>query len=290
MKRFLFPLLGVVLLVVAVTQLRANRSSAPPIAAANAAGNDSTALVSAEGRLVTYPGSEVTVSSDAAGTLVELRVDEKDVVRKGQVLAIVKADDTRAELAEARARVVEAEADIRLFETESARAKSLWEHEVGSKQAWEKAERDIDSARARRNSAIAAVTRLDAVVAKTVITAPIDGTVVVRLVDAGERIADGDALLTIADLSRTRVEAEVDEFDASRLTLGAQVRITAEGYERAWKGTIEEIPDAVTSRRLKPQDPSKPIDTRVLLVKVSVEEPAPLKLGQRVEVRISAAK
>ena len=290
MKRFLFPLLALVLLVVAVAQVRANRSAAPPMKPAPAAANGSATVVSAEGRLVTYPGSEVTVSSDAAGTLVELRVDEKDMVRKGQVLAIVKGDDTRAELAEARARVVEAEADIRLFETESARAKSLWEHEVGSKQAWEKAERDIDSARARRNSAMAAVTRLEAVVAKTVIIAPIDGTVVARLADAGERIADGDALLTIADLSRTRVEAEVDEFDASRLTLGAPVRVTAEGYEREWKGTIEEIPDAVTSRRLKPQDPSKPIDTRVLLVKVSVIEPAPLKLGQRVEVRISSAK
>ena len=289
MKRFLFPLLGLVLLVVAVTQLYATRGAAPakpPAQPSTAEG----AVVSAEGRFVTYPGSEVTVSSDAAGTLIDLRVDEKDVVRKGQILAIVKADDTRAELTEARARVAEAEADIRLFETESARAKSLWEHEVGSKQAWEKAERDIDSARARRNSAVAAANRLEAVVAKTIITAPIDGTVVARLADAGERIADGDALLTIADLSRTRVEAEVDEFDASRLRLGAPVRITAEGYESGWKGTIEEIPDAVTSRRLKPQDPSKPIDTRVLLVKVSVDEPAPLKLGQRVEVRISSPR
>ena len=289
MKRFLFPFLALVLLAVAVTQLRANRA-ASPVAQDRAVSSGGATLITAEGRLVTYPGSEVTVSSDAAGTLVELRVDEKDVVRKGQVLAVVKADDTRAELAEARARVAEAEADIRLFEMESARAKSLWEHEVGSKQAWEKAERDIDSARARRNSAMAAVTRLEAVVAKTVITAPIDGTVVARAVDAGERIADGDALLTIADLSRTRVEAEVDEFDASRLALGAPVRIMAEGYEREWMGTIEEIPDAVTSRRLKPQDPSKPIDTRVLLVKVSVGEAAPLKLGQRVEVRISSAK
>lgn len=41
---------------------------------------------------------------------------------------------------------------------------------------------------------------------------------------------------------------------------------------------------AVTSRRLNPPDPSKPIDTRVLLVKVAFAESAPLKLGQRVEV------
>ena len=49
---------------------------------------------------------------------------------------------------------------------------------------------------------------------------------------------------------------------------------------------IEEIPDSVVNRRLKPQDPSKPIDTRVLLVKVAFAEETPLKLGQRVEVKI----
>ena len=55
---------------------------------------------------------------------------------------------------------------------------------------------------------------------------------------------------------------------------------------KQWRGTIEEIPDAVTSRRLKPLDASKPIDTRVLLVKIALNEPTPLKLGQRVEVQI----
>ena len=49
---------------------------------------------------------------------------------------------------------------------------------------------------------------------------------------------------------------------------------------------LEEIPDAVSGRRLKPQDPGKPSDTRVLIVKVRLEEPTPLKLGQRVEVEI----
>jgi hypothetical protein len=61
----------------------------------------------------------------------------------------------------------------------------------------------------------------------------------------------------------------------------------AEGYDGAsWRGRVEEIPDAVVGRRLKPQDPGKPEDTRVLLVKIALLEPTPLKLGQRVEIRI----
>ena len=66
-----------------------------------------------------------------------------------------------------------------------------------------------------------------------------------------------------------------------------EVRVTAEGYDgKVWQGRVEEIPDAVVGRRLKPQDPGKPEDTRVLLVKVALLEPTPLKLGQRVEIRI----
>lgn len=285
MKRILYPGIALVLLVVTVAQVRATRNDAPAPAPARPASEQ--LKVSAEGRLVAYPGAEVTISSDVAGTLVELLVREKDEVRRGDVIAVIRADETRAELNESRSRVNEAEADIRLFQAESARAKHLWEGEVGSKQAWEKSERDIDAARARRTSALAAVTRLEALVAKTVIKAPLTGTVVARLVDAGERVGDGEALITVADLTRTRVEAEVDEFDVARIRLGAPVTVVAEGFEKGWSGTVEEIPDAVIGRRLKPQDPSKPIDTRVLLVKVALLERSPLKLGQRVEVQIA---
>lgn len=240
--------------------------------------------VIAEGRVAAYPGAEVTVGSDVAGTIERLEVVEQDVVHKGDVIATLRADDLRAALGEARARVGEADADIRLYELEVERAQRLFREDVGSKQTWEKSERDLDAARARRASAVAEARRLEAVVAKTVIKAPIDGVVITRMRQRGETISAGDALMTIADLRRTRVEAEVDEFDAARIRNGAEATISAEGYDGKWRGLIEEVPGNVVSRRLKPQDPSKPIDTRVLLVKVALTEATPLKLGQRVEV------
>jgi HlyD family secretion protein len=167
--------------------------------------------------------------------------------------------------------------------------KSLFTQDIGSKEAWEKSERDLEAARARRGSAAAEVVRLDATLEKTRVVAPIDGVVIARSVHPGEHIAIGDALVTIADLSKTRIEAEVDEFDSARVALGNDVKVMAEGFEgKSWRGTVEEIPDAVVSRRIKPQDPSKPIDTRVLLVKVALAEATPLKLGQRVEVEVGS--
>lgn len=283
MNRILYPILGLLILTATVVQVRANRPK-PVLSSATTA--PVKPRVVAEGRVVTYPGAEVTVGSDVAGTLEQISVDEKQTVRKDQVLAIVRANDVRAALSVARARVGEAEADIRLFEAEVARAKNLWQQDVGSKQAYETAERDLDSARARRASAVAEVARLAALVEKTVITAPIDGVVITRHVHSGETVETGTSIVTIADLSKRRVEAEIDEYDAARIRLGATVTVNAEGYEGGWNGTIEEIPDSVVNRRLNPQDPSKPIDTRVLLVKVAFAEATPLKLGQRVEVKI----
>ncbi len=287
MNRLLYPILALVLVGATVAQVTSTRrKSAPPRPAAA----PQTSRIVAEGRLVTYPDAQVIVGSDSAGTIERIAVHEKDVVHRGDVIAVIRANDTRAALAEARARVAEADADIRLFDTESRRARDLWQQAIGSKQAWDKAERDLDASRAQRASAVAEVVRLEATLEKTIVKAPIDGTVVSRDVDIGARVDNGQPIVTIANLSRTRIEAEVDEFDVARVKLGAPVAITAEGFDRTWHGTVEEIPDAVVSRRLKPQDPSKPIDTRVLLVKIALGEPARLKLGQRVEVQILGSR
>ena len=286
MNRFLYPTLGLLIVIATVAQVSATKSGATGSSPSKQRAEARRSTIAAEGRVVAYPGAEVTVGSDVAGTIERLHVEEKQSVRKGDVIAVIEANDTRAALGVARARVGEADADIRLYALEAERARNLWNVEVGSKQAAEKAERDLDAARARRASAAAEVRRLEALVAKTVITAPIDGIVIDRPVHQGETVASGDTLVTIADLKKTRVEAEVDEFDAARIRLGAPVMVNAEGFEQPWRATIEEIPDTVVNRRLKPLDPSKPIDTRVLLVKVAFVTQTPLKLGQRVEVRI----
>jgi len=259
------------------------KSTAPGTAPAAA---PSSHGVAAEGRVVSYPGDEVVVGTDLAGTLTALPVKEKTSVKKGALIADIAAEEQRAALAQARARIVEADSDIKLAELELERARSLFEKKVGAKQPLDQAERNLDAARARRATAAADAQRLAAIVAKARILSPIDGVVLARHAQPGETVDRGAKLVTIANLSRSRIEAEVDEFDASRIALGAPVTVRAEGWRDAWKGTVEEIPDAGGPRRVKPEDPGKPSDTRVLLVKIAFAEKTPLKLGQRVEVEI----
>ena len=290
--RIVLPLAGVGLLGAFVWQARLARGT-PARAAASSSTVTAPAAYGtrAEGRVAAYPGAQVTVGTDIAGTVARVMVQEKDAVRRGQLLVELASGEQRAALAEALARIGEAEANLRLAETEVTRWTGLLAANAGAQQNLDVALRDRDAGRAQLALAHATAVRLEAVVAKTRIVSPIDGVVITRSAEAGQPVESGTPLVTVADLERTRIEAEVDEFDAARIALGAAVAVSAEGFDgRTWRGRVEEIPDAVVARRLKPEDPGRPSDTRVLLVKVAFLEPTPLKLGQRVELEIGTSR
>jgi HlyD family secretion protein len=293
MKRVNFILVTLVtasLVLVGVNwqRIRSMSSAAGP-AVADAAERDVSTRIRAEGRLVAYPGAQVTVGTDVGGTIKALPALEKMTVKRGDLIAEIDASEQKAAYTEARARVKEAEVDMKLYGVELRRSQSLFATSAVAQDTVDRSEHDLSSAAARKETAAATSWRLGTVVAKTHIVSPIDGVVIARLAEAGETVPQGSQLVTICDLTRTRIEAEVDEYDAARVTLGAEVQIKVEGSPgRVWKGKVEEIPDSVTSRRIKPEDPGRPTDTRVLPVKIALLEATPIKLGQRVEIEIKA--
>jgi RND family efflux transporter MFP subunit len=289
-KLVLGLLVGGVLVGATALQARIAQTGLPAVVAEARVAPPTPAGIAAEGRVVAYPGAEVRVGAERAGRLVRVRVEEGDTVRKGELLAEIESDELGASLAEARARVVEAEAEVRLAEATLARRRKLQEERIVAAQDLDQAARDSEMARARVETARAAVARYEALLAKSRIVAPIAGSVVARRVDAGQMVETGDHAFTVADLSRLRIEGEAHEADAQGVVKGALVSIGADGYPgRSWRGTIEEVPDSVTLRRIKPQDPSRPTDARVLAVKVAFAEPVPLRLGTTVDLRIEPA-
>ncbi len=247
--------------------------------------------VAAEGRVVTYPGGEVVVGAERSGRLVRVLVEEGQAVAKGELLAELESEELHASLEEARTHVTELEAEVRLAELNLKRRQDLSDQQILAAHDLDQAKRDVETARARAETARATVSRYDAQIRKTRVLAPIAGTVVARHAQGGETIESGARIVTLADLKRLRIEGEADEADAGALAIGAPVAITSDGFPgRSWKGRVEEIPDSVTLRRLKPQDPGRPTDTRILAIKVAFLEPTPLRLGTTVELRIDPAR
>jgi HlyD family secretion protein len=260
---------------------------APHVAAAPAGPR----RVVGEGRLIARPGAEVTLGAEIAGKITRMLVEEKAVVYRGDLIAEIDCDEQRAAVAEAEAKVGEVDADIRYFEPKLARAKDMSASGAVSVVEVEQWQRDLEGARARRVAAVATLRRLQIVAGKGQVRAPFDGTVIARFAHAGQMIEPTGRLVTIVDLSQARLEVEVNEFDADGLVVGASATVTAEGYPgKHWRARVEEIPDVVAGRQLRPQDPGRPSDTGVLLVKLVFVDPAPFKLGQRVDATIELGK
>jgi multidrug resistance efflux pump len=124
---------------------------------------------------------------------------------------------------------------------------------------------------------------------KTFVRAPISGTVLRTLLEPGESFSTlvPRPILSLADTSRLRVRAEVDERDVGRVVVGQRVLVRGDGWEDAG------IPGIVTSRgaemgrrTVRSADPAEKSDRDVLEVLVDVDRQDPrLVFGLRVTVR-----
>jgi len=289
--RVILPAVGLILAAALTWQLARGLIAEPeavPVSGPPAPSSHPPGRINAEGRIVAYPGAEVTVGTEVLGTIVNISVMEKTAVHKGDLLVELRSDEVRASLREAHHRLTEAEVGLRL-EQARIRLDRILPLVTGREPQQPDARREfLTAALAHRDAAKAAVDRLEAESAKYRVVAPIDGVVIARHANPGETINAAAPLVTIVDLRRLRVEAEVDEFDIASIVPKAKATITAEGHPgHRWRGQVEEIADVVVARPTRPQDPGRPADSRVLLVKVAFRESSSLKLGQRVEVEIA---
>ena len=196
-------------------------------------------------------------------------MDEGRVVRKGELLAEIESDELRAALREAQAQVVEAEAEARLAELtlQPPRGPRAREDRGRATTSTRPTPRPGDRAGPRATPRAPPSPGGEAQLRKTRIVAPIAGTVT-----GAPRAAGRDAggrqrrVVTMADLGRLRIEAEADEADAARPGARARrCRSAADGFPgRTWPAASRRSAESVTLRRLKPQDPGRPTDTRVL--------------------------
>jgi HlyD family secretion protein len=81
--------------------------------------------------------------------------------------------------------------------------------------------------------------------AGTIVTAPFSGVVLKSSASAGDVVNAGNVLLTLADVSRVRLNAEVDEYDIGQITVGLPVTVTSDALPDAdLKSKVERVSPA----------------------------------------------
>ncbi len=217
-------------------------------------------VITANGKI--QPETEVAISPDVSGEIVELVVKEGDEVVKGQYLLKIKPEAyqmarnrAEASLNNARARQKQSEAQLEMARLDYKRNKELYEEEAISTAEYEQYLTNYNTALAEKEaaefsvmSAQATVDEADESLTKTSIYAPMTGTISSLSVELGERVVgtsmmSGTEMLRIANLHRMEVEVEVNENDIVRVTNRDTALIEVDAYpDTKFKGIVSEIP------------------------------------------------
>lgn len=174
------------------------------------------------------PLLQAEVSAKTLGYLDAVLVDRGDVVRKGQLLALVRPSDLPDQLASARGTQAQAQAALELARANRERALALAPSGRISKQELQQAESAVAATEAAAGGAKAQVGALAVRLGETRITAPLDGVVSQRRLDPGALVgpsAGTGTILTVDQIDVLRLFISVAESDVQKLKLGQLTRV-----------------------------------------------------------------
>ena len=117
-------------------------------------------------------------------------------------------------------------------------------------------EANLDTARAKRDTAEATVKRVEAVIAQKLILAPFSGRLGIRKVEKGQYVSAGPALTSLQALDPIRVDFPMPEQSIGKLRVGQSISLTVDAFPgQVFKGEIQSLDARVAQ------------DTRTLLVR-----------------------
>lgn len=160
--------------------------------------------------------NDVELVARTAGPIVELRVEEGDKVRTGDLLA-------RIDPAESRARMEVSRVTLQERELAYNRAKELYESALLSKEAYDQALSAYESAQAQFEG--------DQILfSYTEIRAPFTGTIVTRYIKLAQTVSNNQSLFRITDFDPLLCPIQVPERELPRLSVGQPAYVEVEAW------------------------------------------------------------
>jgi len=258
-KQIIFGSIGLVVLWIAVSIIWSKREKPIPVTTERAIRKTIMQTVSATGKV--QPETEVKISPEVAGEIIELPVEDGKAVMKGDLLVKIKPDSYKALLEQqeaaisaAKATNLQQKATMLKAEHDFKRAEDLFNKKLISEQEFNAAQAAYDVAKNTFESSLHEIERAQAgssqardQLSKTTIYSPIDGTVTVLNSKLGERLVAtgqfaGTEVMRVADLSNMEARVDVNENDIVNVKVGdkAEVKIDAYG-DRKFHGTVYQI-------------------------------------------------
>jgi len=236
----------------------ASDATAPKYRTENVTRGDLVASVTATGTV--NPVKTVQVGTYVSGPIQAIDVDFNSPVKQGQRVAKIdprpfalRAQQAEAELANAKAALAKARADLQYKTSNLARNRELKQQGIVAADAVDVLASGVDQGRAEVALQEAQVQQAEAKLEEarvnlgyTDIVSPVDGVVVSRAVDVGQTVAASfqtPTLFVIAeDLTKMQVNANVSEADIGEVKTGQAATFTVDAYpDRAFTGTVSQV-------------------------------------------------
>ena len=234
-----------------------------------------TSSVSATGTVSAW--QEATIGAEESGLrLTDVLVKEGDHVKAGDVVARLDDSLLKAQLAEQKAAVAQAQATLDSAQSAAARADKLLASNAVSAETAEDKATAVKTGKAGVDQAEAAAERLQAQLDRTTIRAPFDGIVSSKPAVAGSIVQAGTELMKIIRDGRLEVGVLVPEKDLAGISVGQAANIV-DASGRAFSGSVSSIAETVNAT------------TRLATVYVAVGEGSGLKPGMFARVTIETA-
>ena len=171
---------------------------------------------------------EASIGAETAGLrLTQVLVNVGDRVQKGQVLATLASDTVRAEAAQSRASVAEAEAAAADAAYNAERARTLQNTGALSASQINQYLTAEKTAQAKVEAARALLQAQQVRLAQTEVLAPDNGVISARTATVGAVLGPGTELFRLIRQGRLEWRAEVTSSELSHLTTGTTALVTA---------------------------------------------------------------
>ena len=204
-----------------------------------------SSTVLATGVIKPKVGAEVRAGSRVSGVVKKLNVHVGDIVRKGDLLAMLDDIELTAQYNQAEANLEIAKTTLKYSDIEKERLETLLEQSAVSKQSYDNAVKAFEVAQAQVALAKANLDYAKVQLDYTKIVAPIGGAVASVTTQEGETVAamfTAPTFLTIIDLKRLEVRAYVDETDISKVKEGLKTEFTVDTYPNiTFEGIVRAI-------------------------------------------------
>lgn len=185
------------------------------------------------------PRDEIAIKPQISGIITQINVEPGDMVKEGQVIAVIKVIPDASQLSSAEGRVNAAEIALEDARLKHERNTLLYERKVISREEYEstqttynQAREELASARDAVNIVKQGVSRYNASEANTQVRATINGLVLDVPVKVGTSVIqantfnDGTTIATVADMSNLIFKGTVDETEVGSLAVGMPLSIT----------------------------------------------------------------